>query len=182
VVRVARRALKQNASPQPIEVISAAKHWVELLIPCTREAAERVHLFLTKLEVGLPDDLRDRIGSAFRELLLNAVEWGGKLDPERKVRIAYVLSSRILLYRLADPGSGFRFEGLTHAAIGQPTDEPVAHVSVRDRLGMRPGGFGIVISRSTADELLYNEAQNEVIFIKYLTARSGVSGTAEISS
>lgn len=178
-VEVAERALKQNASP-PIEVISAKPHWVELLIPCTREAAERIQSFLMRLEADLPDDLRNTIGLAFKELLLNAVEWGGKLDPNHKVRIAHVRSSRMLLYRVADPGPGFSFKGLTHAAVGQPADEPIAHVNVRDQLGMRPGGFGISLIRATADELLYNEAQNEVIFIKYLTA--GVSGTAQTPS
>src|SRR5215471_17258906 len=168
VVEVAKRALKQNASP-PIEVISARPHWVELLIPCTRDAAERLQSFLMKLETDLPDDLRNTIGLAFRELLLNAVEWGGKLDPNRKVRIAYVRSSRMLLYRVADPGSGFSFENLPHAAAGQPEEQPIAHVAVRDELGIRPGGFGIAMTRAIADELLYNEAQNEVIFIKYLT-------------
>src|SRR5215468_6398124 len=166
-VELAERALKQNASPA-IEVISAKPHWVELLIPCTREAAERIQSFLMKLEADLPDDLRNTIGLAFKELLLNAVEWGGKLDPNRKVRIAYVRSTRILLYRIADPGPGFNFKGLAHAAAGQTTGEPLAHVSVRDQLGIRPGGFGIAMIRAIADELLYNEAQNEVIFIKYL--------------
>lgn len=181
VVEVAQRALQQNASP-PIEVISARPHWVELLIPCTREAAERIQTFLMKLEADLPDDLRNTIGLAFRELLLNAVEWGGKLDPNRKVRIAHVRSSRMLLYRVADPGPGFSFKDLTHAAVGQPADEPIAHVTVRDQLGIRPGGFGIAMTREMADELLYNEAQNEVIFIKYLPVPAGVSGTAEVSS
>ena len=167
-VEVAQRALKQHASPS-IEVISAKPHWVELLIPCTREAAERIESYLMKLEADLPDDLRNSIGLAFRELLLNAVEWGGKLDPNRKVRIAYVRSSRILLYRVADPGPGFSFQDLAHAAVGQPAEEPIAHVAIRDQLGMRPGGFGIALTRAIADELLYNEAQNEVIFIKYLT-------------
>jgi anti-sigma regulatory factor (Ser/Thr protein kinase) len=179
-VEVAERTLKRNASP-PIEVISAKPYWVELLIPCTREAALRVQSFLMKLEADLPDDLRNTIGLAFQELLLNAVEWGGKLDPNRKVRIAQVRSSRMLLYRVADPGPGFSFKGLTHAAVGQPADEPIAHVSVRDQLGIRPGGFGITMIRAMADELLYNEAQNEVMFIKYLNA-SPVSGTAQTSS
>src|SRR5215831_3932503 len=40
-IEIAERALKQNASP-PIEVISAKPYWVELLIPCTREAADRI--------------------------------------------------------------------------------------------------------------------------------------------
>jgi CheY-like chemotaxis protein len=175
-VELADRALKQDASP-PIEVISAKPHWVELLIPCTREAAERIQSFLMKLEADLPRDLRNTIGLAFRELLLNAVEWGGHLDPNRKVRIAHVRSSRMLLYRVADPGPGFSFKGLTHAAVGQPADDPVAHMAVRDQLGIRPGGFGIAMTRSMADELIYNEAQNEVIFVKYLTSAT-VSETA----
>jgi two-component system, OmpR family, response regulator len=170
-IELAERALKQDASP-PIEVISAKPHWVELLIPCTREAAERIQSFLMKLEADLPDDMRNTIGLAFRELVLNAVEWGGKLDPNRKVRIAYVRSSRMLLYRVADPGPGFSFKDLTHAAVGQPADDPVAHMAVRDQLGIRPGGFGIAMTRSMADELIYNEAQNEVIFVKYLTANT----------
>jgi len=168
-VEVARRALRQDASAL-IEVVSAKPHWVELLIPCTREAAERIESFLMKLDTDLPDDQRNTIGLAFRELLLNAVEWGGKLDPNRKVRIAYVRSSRILLYRIADPGPGFNFKGLAHAAVGHTEGEPLAHVSIRDQLGIRPGGFGIALIRAIADELLYNEAQNEVIFIKYLNA------------
>ena len=166
-VEVARRALRQDASAL-IEVVSAKPHWVELLIPCTREAAERIESFLVRLDADLPSDQRDSIGLAFRELLLNAIEWGGKLDPNRKVRIAYVRSSRILLYRVADPGPGFNFKALAHAAVGQPAGEPLAHVSIRDQLGIRPGGFGIALTRAIADELLYNEAQNEVIFIKYL--------------
>ena len=168
-VEVARRALRQDASAL-IEVVSAKPHWVELLIPCTREAAERIESFLMKLDTDLPDDQRNTIGLAFRELLLNAVEWGGKLDPNRKVRIAYVRSSRILLYRIADPGPGFNFKGLAHAAVGHTEGDPLAHVSIRDQLGIRPGGFGIALIRAIADELLYNEAQNEVIFIKYLNA------------
>src|SRR5262245_54453438 len=168
-VEVAERALRQD-SLSPIEIVSAKPEWVELLIPCTREAADRVHSFLKKLDAHLPEEQRDTIGLAFRELLLNAVEWGGKLDPNRKVRIAYVRSSRLLLYRVADPGPGFHFSKLAHAAVGQPESDPFAHVSVRDQLGLRPGGFGIAMTRAIADELIYNEAQNEVIFIKYVNA------------
>jgi len=168
-VEVAERVLRQEA-PRPIEIVSAKPEWVELLIPCTREAADRIHSFLKKLDTDLPEEQRDTIGLAFRELLLNAVEWGGKLDPNRKVRIAYVRSSRLLLYRIADPGPGFRFNKLQHAAVGQPESDPFAHVAVRDKMGLRPGGFGIAMTRAIADELLYNEAQNEVLFIKYLAS------------
>ena len=164
---LAELALRQEDFA-PIEVVSAKPEWVELLIPCTRQAADRVHSFLMKLDADLPEEQRDAVGIAFRELLLNAIEWGGKFDPNRKVRIAYVRSSRLLLYRVADPGPGFKFGGLAHAAVGQPAETPFAHMSVRDELGIRPGGFGIAMTRAIADELLYNEAQNEVLFIKHL--------------
>ena len=32
----------------------------------------------------------------------------------------------------------------------------------------RIGSFGILMARAMVDELLYNEAQNEVVFVKYL--------------
>ena len=166
-VEVARRALEE-AAPAPIEVLSARPEWVELLIPCTREAAERIQSFLLKLDATLPDALRTDLAAAFRELLLNAVEWGGKLDPDRKVRIACVRSPRMVMYRIADPGSGFDPAKLPHAAIGQPADDPLAHVLVRDQLGLRAGGFGLMMTRALADELIYNESRNEVILVKYL--------------
>ena len=165
-VEAAQRALSADQEPA-IEVLSARPHWVELLIPCTREAAERIHTFMMKLEADLPDSVRETIASCFRELLDNAVEWGGQLDPNRKVRVASVRSPRMLMFRIADPGPGFSFEGLSHAAVGQPESEPTAHMSVREEQGIRPGGFGILMTKAGADELLYNEAQNEVLFVKY---------------
>ena len=166
-VEAAQRALSDDQEPA-IEVLSARPHWVELLIPCTREAAERIQTFMMKLEADLPDSVRETIASCFRELLLNAVEWGGQLDPNRKVRVASVRSPRMLMFRIADPGPGFSFERLSHAAVGQPESEPIAHMSIREERGIRPGGFGIVMTKAAADELLYNEAQNEVLFVKYL--------------
>ena len=35
-------------------------------------------------------------------------------------------------------------------------------------IGIRPGGYGLAMTRSLVDELIYNEARNEVICIKYL--------------
>src|ERR1039458_10314441 len=71
--------------------------------------------------------------------------------------------ARVRVYRLPDPGPGFSFKVLTHAAVGQAAEEPIAHVAVRDQLGIRSGGFGIAMTRTIADELIYNEAQNEVM-------------------
>ena len=72
------------------------------------------------------------------------------------------------MYRIADPGSGFNIDDLPHAAIGQPPDDPIAHMHVREAKGLRPGGFGLMTVRASVDELLYNEQRNEVVFVKYL--------------
>ena len=76
-------------------------------------------------------------------------------------------TDRMLMYRIADPGPGFSFENLDHAAVAH--DNPIDHVLIRDAKGLRPGGYGVLTARASVDELLYNQKQNEVIFIKYLT-------------
>jgi len=166
LVSIVRDALKSAPAP-PIEVVSARPDWVELVVPCTREAADRLHAVMAQLETDLPEEVRESVGYAFRELLMNAVEWGGRLDPKRTVKISYLRAKRMLLYRIADPGPGFSMEGLDHAAISHP-DNPIEHMEVRESKGLRPGGFGILMVKAKVDELIYNEAQNEVVFVKYL--------------
>ena len=152
---------------RPIEVISARPEWVELILPCTREAANRLQSVMAHLDTDLPAELRDSIAYAFRELLLNAVEWGGKLDPNHTVRISCLRAKRMVMYRIADPGAGFNIDNLPHAAISHP-DSPTAHMDVRDAKGLRAGGYGLLTVQSSVDELLYNEKRNEVVFVKYL--------------
>lgn len=167
LLQTVRETLRAADAP-PIEVISARPEWVELLVPCTREAVERIQIVMSRLDTDLAPELRESIAYALRELALNAVEWGGRLDPTRKVRIAYLRARRMILYRIQDPGSGFQIEELPHAAIGQPADNPILHMQVREEKGIRPGGFGLLMVRASVDELLYNEKRNEVVFVKYL--------------
>jgi anti-sigma regulatory factor (Ser/Thr protein kinase) len=85
------------------------------------------------------------------------------------VRVSFVHTPRMLMYRIADPGPGFKFEGLTHAAVGYAGHDPMAHLEERDKKGLRPGGLGIFMTRELVDDLVYNEAQNEVLLVKYLS-------------
>jgi CheY-like chemotaxis protein/anti-sigma regulatory factor (Ser/Thr protein kinase) len=160
--------LASGPEVRPIEVVSARPEWVELLVPCERGAAGRIQEVMARLEAHLPEDVRTSVGQAFRELLNNAIEWGGHLDPRQTVRIACLRARRMLLYRIADPGKGFSFEGLSHAAVSNPPDHPMEHVATREEKGLRPGGFGLLLTRQMVDELIYNEAHNEVVFVKYL--------------
>lgn len=167
LLNVVQSALNESDEPQTIEVVSALPSWVELIVPCTREAAEQIQQVVARLGADLPEAVREAVVFAFRELVMNAVEWGGGLDPSHKVRITCVRTDRMLMYRIADPGPGFSFDNLDHAAVGH--DNPLDHVLVRDAKGLRAGGFGVLTVRATADELVYNQKQNEVIFIKYLS-------------
>jgi anti-sigma regulatory factor (Ser/Thr protein kinase) len=141
---------------------------VELLVPCERSVVSRVQSFLSRLETDLPADVMEKVGYAFRELLNNAIEWGGHLDPNLKVRISYIRTRKLLMYRLDDPGPGFKLEDLKHAAVSNPADDPMAHMTVREQKGLRPGGLGLMLTQQLVDELVYNEARNEVVLIKYL--------------
>ena len=167
LMALVRQTLGKRARIQAIEVISARPDWVELAVPCSLEAAERLEGFMAHLESGLPEDVRIAVGQAFHELLMNAIEWGGKLNPRRQVRISYLRAKRMVLYRIADPGPGFDLAELNHAAIAYG-DEPMKHGDVRVEKGLRPGGFGLMMVKASVDELLYNEKHNEVVFVKYL--------------
>ena len=168
LVELAREVLALEGDGPPFEVVSLRPDWVELLVPCTIEASERSESFLEALQAGIPPEAAEHISKAVHELMLNAVEWGGKLDPCRRFRVACIRTSRLILYRIADPGSGFKFSALEHAALNNPPDRPADHQRIRARKGLRPGGFGILLARALVDELIYNDAQNEVILIKYL--------------
>jgi PAS domain S-box-containing protein len=167
LLNLVQSGLQMSSTSQTIEVTSAEPHWVELLVPCTREAADKIGTVVSRLGGDLPEEIIDSVSSAFKELLLNAVEWGGQLDPDRRVRIACLRTNRMLMYRIADPGPGFRFDNLDHSALSHP-DEPFEHMRIREEKGIRPGGFGLLMVKASVDELVYNEKHNEVVFIKYL--------------
>jgi anti-sigma regulatory factor (Ser/Thr protein kinase) len=168
LAEVVREVLESKPPSRPIEVLSSRPNWVELLVPCEFQSANKIHSLLTSLDADLPEEVRESVALAFRELLMNAVEWGGKLDPSRSVRIAYLRARRMVLYRISDPGQGFSFGDLAHSALANATEQSFEHIEVRQRKGLRPGGFGLLMTRALVDELIYNEAQNEVVFVKYL--------------
>jgi len=169
IVEVVKDALAASATANlPIEVVSASPEWLEILVPCTLEAGRRVREFVMQLDAKLADDVRESVAQALGELLTNAIEWGGRLDPTQKVRISCLRARRMLLYRIADPGDGFDISQLAHAAISNPDDDPMAHDRVREEMGLRPGGLGLVMTQAIVDDLIYNEKRNEVVLIKYL--------------
>jgi anti-sigma regulatory factor (Ser/Thr protein kinase) len=154
-------------------VLSAIPQWIALQLRCKLEVADRLIPFLRELATDLSVEERENVGTAFRELLTNAIEHGAGRDPSKTVRVDYVRTAKSMIYKILDPGEGFSFHDLPHAAISNQPDAPYQHCEVRDRLGLRPGGFGILLTRHLADELIYNEKGNEVLLIKYRMPSSG---------
>jgi anti-sigma regulatory factor (Ser/Thr protein kinase)/CheY-like chemotaxis protein len=150
-----------------IEILSASPHWVRLCVRCDFVAANRLLQFFREAS-DLPDSETEEVACAFREILLNAMEHGGKFDPTKHVEVSYVRTKRMVLCKVKDPGTGFSLEELKHSALGNPPDQPFLHMQEREEKGMRPGGFGILMTKKLVDDLIYNEKGNEVLLIKYL--------------
>lgn len=150
-----------------IEIFSATPDWVRLSVRCDLLTANRLTQFFRECS-DLPDAEKEEVAAAFREILLNAIEHGGNLDPAQFVEVGYVRTRRMVMCRVKDPGEGFSLEELKHAALNNPPDNPFFHMSVRETQGLRPGGFGILMAKKLVHELLYNEQGNEVLLVKYL--------------
>ncbi|MCL5746414.1 MAG: ATP-binding protein [Acidobacteria bacterium] len=163
-------AVRKALSAPPLEIVSASPDWMELLVPCNIESAEQAQELFSLLNCDLPAQTGETVARVFHELLSNAVEWGGRFDAKSKVRASCLRGRRMVLCRIADPGAGFRDEALPHAAVSNRDGDALEHMNVRAERGLRPGGFGLLIARAMVDELIYNEAHNEVVFIKYLCA------------
>lgn len=162
-----RLATEEQCWDDGIEVIKATPEWIQIAARCDKKTAERLLQFFREI-IDLPESERDSVAYAFSEMLMNAVEHGGKLDPTKYVEISYVRARHAVMCRIKDPGKGFSLEELQHAAIANPPHDPLRHQAYRDAKGLRSGGFGMLITLNLVDELIYGEQRNEVLLIKYL--------------
>lgn len=168
VLAMVETALRDEDWKDGIELISSQPSWLTLRVSSSKVTAERVVQFMRELEYDLPEEDRESIGIAFREMLLNAMEHGGGFDPASKIELSCVHTPQLILYHLRDPGPGFSLDQLPQSALSNAEGDPLGHVVYRAEHGIRPGGLGILITRQLVDELLYNEKGNQVLLIKYL--------------
>ena len=159
-----------------LKIHSAGPNWVELSLPCSIDAADQLNEFLVWFFADLQEDVRESVRTALRELMMNAIEWGGQSDLTKRVQVAILRGRRVVLCRIMDPGNGFHIKNLTHAAICNPEDNPCKHMLVRAQKGLRPGGFGLTVVRGSIDELIFNDAGNEVVFLKYIDSPDSTTG------
>ncbi len=161
------RAAEAEDWKDGIEVHDATPDWIHVHVNCRLLNAERLVNFFTELRSDVPDAPRDDFMYAFREVLMNAMEHGGGFKPDQVVEVTAVRTARTMVFYLQDPGPGFDASALAHAAVGRP-DDPLGMSRTRAEHGLRPGGFGLLITRQVVDEVIHNERGNEVILIKHL--------------
>ena len=150
-----------------IETLSLAPNWVSLRVPCQIENVDAVLEMLEPREVQLDSKKHDEMCTAVREVLMNAIEHGGRCDPNLSVELTCIKNHDSVMVLVRDPGRGFQADNLTHAAIGNPPNGTnLEHAEIREAQGMRPGGFGIFMARRMVDDLIYNSAGNEVLIVK----------------
>jgi anti-sigma regulatory factor (Ser/Thr protein kinase)/ActR/RegA family two-component response regulator len=167
ITDMARSALKASHWKDGIEVVSALPYWVTFRVCCRLLTADRLTRFMTEWRADLPSSDRDLLMTAFRELLLNAMEHGAGFDPEKVIQVTAARTKRAIVFHFRDPGNGFDRVDLSHAAQTSEADEAMAVLDRRAGEGRRPGGFGMLIARQVVDELVYNEQGNEVLMIKH---------------
>jgi anti-sigma regulatory factor (Ser/Thr protein kinase) len=165
---VVRDAATCDDSNEEIEVLSARPGWIAVRVNCRLATADRLMSFAREFAAQLPETARQEIMLALREILINAMEHGAKFNPDQVVEVNAIRTARTMTFRVRDPGAGFRRENLGHAANSTSSDDPTAHIALRNQQGMRAGGYGMLLAAGTVDELIYNETGNEVILIKYL--------------
>ena len=159
-----RQALDDDDGRSGIEVESAVPHWIALRVSSRRVNAERLTLFMNELAGDLPESERYQLITAFREVLLNAMEHGAGFDPDKVVEVAAVRTERTLVYYFKDPGPGFDVHAPKMVASEH---DPMSHLAEREASGTRAGGFGLLLASKLVDEVHFNERGNEVILVKH---------------
>ena len=168
IAEMTRAALEASEWRDGIEILSGLPNWLTLKVTCRMLTADRLTQFMTEWRADVPSDERDLLMTAFREMLLNAMDHGAGFDHEKVIKVTAARTARAIVFHFLDPGDGFDHTDLQHAAESCDPDHVLATTDHRAATGLRPGGFGMLIVRQVVDELVYNEKGNEVLMIKHV--------------
>ena len=159
------------------DALAAARTWrarlkrgrlrgeVQLELDSESGLLQEVNDFLADLwrSTPLSAEQINHLRQAVMEMGMNAIEWGNRHRVDVPVTITYRVHDDRVEVVIRDQGPGFDPQRLPHAAS---PDDPVAHMDVREALGLREGGFGLLITRGMVDALRYNDRGNEVTLTK----------------
>jgi len=147
---------------------------VELQMQSDSRHREQLNDMLSELLLLTPmsEEQVWRIRYAVLEMIENAAEWGNRRQKDLTVTIQYEVGADSVKFVITDQGGGFNPHDLPHAA---KPDDPLSHLPIREKLGLRDGGFGILTARGLVDEFSYNAAGNQVTLVKRFAVASARS-------
>jgi anti-sigma regulatory factor (Ser/Thr protein kinase) len=121
----------------------------------------RVKLVTLSLSEDSQKRLLNRIEQSLREGVKNAAEWGNGYRAGSVVRVGlrYVAREKgrlgILAATIGDQGEGYNSADVSLRYTGGDSS---AHLAERERRGIRPGGQGIYLMRTSAHSAAYAQA------------------------
>jgi serine/threonine-protein kinase RsbW len=90
---------------------------------------------------------------ALEEALINAVKHGNKMDPNKEVKIDYLVSSDKVEISMTDQGNGFNPEAVPDPRLGENL--------------YKNEGRGLLLMQSYMDVVEYNKLGNRVRMVRY---------------
>jgi len=143
---------------------------VDVVLNSIPALLQEANTFLETLsrQTPLKPEQINQLQHALLEMGQNAIEWGNRRCESELVHITYRIREDQVEIIVRDKGCGFDPSDLPHAASGE---DPLSHMEVRECMGLRDGGFGLLIARGLLDELRHNERGNEVTLVKRFPSR-----------
>jgi anti-sigma regulatory factor (Ser/Thr protein kinase) len=147
---------------------------IEISLPTNMDNLDEQNSFLKDVlsSQSLDQETIENIQCALYEMVVNALEWGNKWNPERFTHIRYELTSELLKIAVSDEGEGF------NSKLYMTDDyKALQHQDEREQSGKRLGGFGITIARRYFDRIYYNHLGNIAYLEKKLDTKNVQSQT-----
>ncbi len=143
--------------------------WIELTATSELEYFRRVQRFSDALFASrLPAKVCEDLKMAVEEVGRNAVEWGNRFDPGKRIHVSYCMFDDRVVIKVEDEGEGFIPQN-----VPDPTADPMKTMRDRQTAGKRPGGYGVFLLQRLVDDIVYSQKGNTVLLIKYLPEEAG---------
>ena len=126
-----------------------------MAVASTLLASEGVcHLIMSILEgSGFGKEDVFAVHLALQEAFINAVRHGNQMDPDKEVKIEYLVDSGKFEISVTDEGDGFDPEAVPDPRCGENL--------------YKPNGRGLLLMRAYMDAVEYNEKGNGVRMVRY---------------
>jgi serine/threonine-protein kinase RsbW len=150
-----------DPSVQPSRPPDVAEWRREIELPSERGASRRITEDLLE-QLGVhgwsPSDIF-AIHLAAEEAIVNAIVHGNKLDPEKVVRVACVVSPTLARIEVTDEGPGFDPGSVPDCRLEERLDAP--------------NGRGVMLMRTFMTRIEYNARGNRVLMEKQRSPAEG---------